>query len=251
VTVTSYETLPADAPYDDSPVIVTVTEGDPGVPFYDDLEPVTVIVTDWGGMPAGPFADSPTSLMTIPPETIAVPGQETITIPGSVVTITGAWPPPGAGQSTPITDPNDPDWAPTATRPRNGWTAVEAETPYSPGPDPPRSTAFFEPAVSGKSAGIPLLETPAKCGPNSPRCDDERYCDPQPLCQGQDCPGVCLPFYGGKYSQPDGVRAQIWDKVMAEGIYVVVVNVREIRQMVGNATLATVVRENVARTALW
>jgi hypothetical protein len=79
---------------------------------------------------------------------------------------------------------------------------------------------------------VPLIEIPAKCGPNSPRCDDGLYCDPQPLCNiGLDCPGVCLPYYGGRYSQPDLVRRQIWDKVMAEGIYQVVVTVTEVRQV--------------------
>lgn len=56
--------------------------------------------------------------------------------------------------------------------------------------------------------------------------------DPQPLCKdGLACPGVCLPMFGGKFSQPDNIRNQIWDKVMSEGIYQVKVTVTKVIQL--------------------
>jgi hypothetical protein len=190
--------------------------------------------------------------LTIPPETIAVPGGETITISGSTVTVTGPWPPPGAAGYTPTpaqwtgiaglisssrtldTGANSPVMTtpiPISQSPSDsialtpgfkavGWTPINPEMPYTPVPEPPASsTAFFEPPQQNLP-GIPIFEAPSRCGPNSPRCDDQQYCDPQPLCDGgSSCPGVCLPLYGGKYSQPDSIRNQIWDKVMSEGIY--------------------------------
>ena len=70
-----------------------------------------------------------------------------------------------------------------------------------------------------------------------------QYCDPQPLCDtGSTCPGVCLPLFGGKYSQPDRTRNQIWDKVMSEGIYKVAVTVTKVMQLPANAELTTLLR---------
>jgi hypothetical protein len=197
--------------------------------------------------------------LTIPDETIAVPGGQTIRIPGSTVTVTGPWPPPGAGGYTPTPaqwtglpgvtpgSNNAPGATASITAPlrrASGWTPVNPEAPYTPGPQPvAASTAFFEPA-KGNSPGVPIFEAPNKCGPNSPRCDDAQYCDPQPLCDtGSTCPGVCLPLYGGKFSQPENVRNSIWDKVMSEGIYKIKVQVTKIIQLPeGSTTLLKMVR---------
>jgi hypothetical protein len=129
-------------------------------------------------------------------------------------------------------------------RKASGWTPINPESPYTPGPQSQAlSTAFFEPPID-KSPGVPIFEAPNKCGPNSPRCDDQQYCDPQPLCDtGTSCPGICLPLYGGKFSMPDSLRNQIWDKVMSEGIYKVKVTVTQVRQVVqGSTTLIKMVK---------
>jgi hypothetical protein len=183
----------------------------------------------------------PKTTLTIPAETISVEGQAPITIPMSIVTVT-EWPPRGANDYGP-TAPNKPTPAPSppegAPGKPIGWTAIIPEAPFTPGPSvKAASTAFFEPAASG-FPGVPIFEAPSRCGPNSPRCDDDLYCDLQPLCAaGSTCPGVCLPVYGGKFSQPPAVRNQIWDKVMAEGIYKVNVVVTEVRYLAGPTTLA-------------
>jgi hypothetical protein len=195
--------------------------------------------------------------LTIPDEVIAVPGGQTIRIPGSTVTVTGPWPPPGAGGYTPTPAKwtGLPGVTPSAAsgasasitaplRRASGWTPVNPEAPYTPGPEPvAASTAFFEPA-KGNNPGVPIFEAPSKCGPNSPRCDDAQYCDPQPLCDaGTTCPGVCLPLYGGKFSQPENVRNSIWDKVMSEGIYKIKVQVTKVMQLPeGMTTMLRMVR---------
>jgi hypothetical protein len=220
-------------------ITITVTQADATPRVPENLAPVTVTVTvdepivEAPGASHAAGADKTT--LTIPAETITVEGQKPITIPMSVVTVSD-WPPhaPGAASATlgPAA-PNAPTPAPVlpdGVQGKVGWTAIIPEAPYTPGPSPPASsTAFFEPAVSGLP-GIPIFEAPARCGPNSPRCDDDQYCDPQPLCAGgATCPGVCLPVFGGKFSQPPAVRNQIWDKVMADGIYKVDVKIAEVR----------------------
>ena len=221
---------------------------DGGIP-WEDLPPITVTVD------APVYPDAPVTTVTVPPEVVVGPGGETTTLAGSLVTLTGQWPQDTAAAMDPNdpNNPNNPNWTPSFTRPRNGWTAVNENTPYTPGPDPPKTTVFYEPAVGNQNPGVPLLEAPTKCGPNLGRCDDQKYCDPQPLCTaGLDCPGLCLPLYGGQYSQPESVRGQIWDKAMAEGLYQIHVSVKEIRIAHPNdtATLATLVKRNVASTGM-
>jgi hypothetical protein len=159
-----------------------------------------------------------------------------LTIPAGTMPVNGPTAP-----NAPTAAPTMPEGAPGKPI---GWTAIIPEAPFTPGPAPrAASTAFFEPAASGLP-GVPLFEAPAKCGPNSPRCDDDLYCDPQPLCAaGSSCPGVCLPVFGGKFSQPPTVRNQIWDKVMSEGIYKVNVVVTEVRYLAERTTLARRARE--------
>jgi hypothetical protein len=233
---------PVDTPWPASqnlgPVTVTVTVDEPIVE-----EPIII-----QGAPSQ--AGLPRTILTIPAETISVEGQQPITIPMSIVTVT-EWPPRGAdygptAPSKPTPAPVLPDGAPGKPV---GWTAIIPEAPYTPGPSAKAaSTVFFEPAASGLP-GVPIFEVPAKCGPNSPRCDDDLYCDPQPLCgAGAACPGVCLPVYGSKFSQPPMVRNQIWDKVMAEGIYKVDVVVTEVRYLAERTTLLRKTPEAVEMT---
>jgi hypothetical protein len=219
-----------------APVTITVTAAvTPRI--SENLGPVTITITVDEPIveptnSQGIGADKTT--LTIPAETISVEGQQPITIPMSVVTVTD-WPPRAPGDTGPRA-PNTPTPAPVYPEgvPGKpiGWTAIVPEAPFTPGPSPrAASTAFFEPAASGLP-GVPIFEAPNKCGPNAPRCDDDLYCDPQPLCAAAgSCPGVCLPVYGGKFSQPPAVRNQIWDKVMAEGIYKVDVAVTEVRYL--------------------
>jgi hypothetical protein len=220
-------------------ITITVTQtADMSRISSENLGPVTITVTVDEPIVESPVgsqgADAKTTL-TIPAETISVEGQQPITIPMSVVTVTD-WPP-----RAPTPAPVLPDGVPGKPI---GWTAIIPEAPFTPGPSSrAASTAFFEPAASGLP-GVPIFEVPAKCGPNSPRCDDDLYCDPQPLCAGgAACPGVCLPMYGGKFSQPPAVRNQIWDKIMAEGIYKVDVAVTEVRYLTTLARSTRTARE--------
>jgi len=218
------------------PVTVTVVVDEPPIPTGGLVQPG--MGQNAPQSPSGPDKQpyiQHLTAMTIPAETISVEGQEPIYIPMSIVTVS-EWPPKGAGSElgklngSPVTQPPAGKVV--------GWTAVNPEAAYTPGPSPPASsTAFYEPKASGYP-GIPLFHTPIQCGPNFPRCEDETYCDPQPLCY-EGCPGLCLPLYGGKYSQPLDIRNQIWDKAMSEGIYQINIRVTEVRIPKSDTTLIT------------
>lgn len=241
---------PTPAPPASVPVAaVPVSAAPPAAIPVSAGAPVPIASAPFIPPPGGLISKQERHTLTIPDETIAVPGGQTITIPGSIVTVTGPWPPPGAAgytptpaewtYATPSTGTPGTTGAPVGPPARkvSGWTAINPEAPFTPGTEAPAaSTAFFEPPKNN-SPGIPLFEAPNRCGPNSPRCDDGAYCDPQPLCDsGSTCPGVCLPFYGGKFSQPDATRNQIWDKVMSEGIYKIKVSVTKVLQVPKEAT---------------
>jgi hypothetical protein len=57
-----------------------------------------------------------------------------------------------------------------------------------------------------------------------------------------------LPFYAGTYSQPDDIRGQIWNKVMADGIYRTVERMVEVRRIVKRTTFETKVKIGLSRT---
>jgi hypothetical protein len=130
--------------------------------------------------------------LTIPEETIAVPGGQTITIPGSILTVTGPWPPPGAAGYTPTaaewtgiagitgsvavaattagtaggpstnaagsTITPSPESVQAPGRKASGWTPVNPEAPFTPVPEAvASSTAFFEPS-RGSDPGVPIFE---------------------------------------------------------------------------------------------
>ena len=237
-TVTATEFVPDPAPtdpgQDPGPVIITVTQydpaptGDPNAPFDPNAPPV-----DPNQPPVDPNQPPPFDPNQRPP---VDPNQ----------------PPVDPNQPPPV-DPNQPPFDPNAPAPTPPAdftpTPIADPTEFVPGADAPLATdqPVFDPGPgSGRAPTVvipPELQAPSTCGPNNPCAQTaDYYCDPQPLCsQGQRCPGLCFPKFGGQYSQPDDVRQAAWDKAMKEGVYRVQLTVREIRTPVQRDLWVTVV----------
>jgi hypothetical protein len=219
-----------DPGLDPGPVIITVTQydpaptGDPNAPFDPNAPPVD---------PNQPPID--------PNQPPIDPNQP---------------PPfdPNAPVNQPPIDPNQPSAfdpnAPAPTAPADFTpTPIADPTQFVPGADAPLETdqPVFDPGPGGPRGPTvvipPALQSPSTCGPNNPCAQTaDYYCDPQPLCsQGQNCPGLCFPKFGGQYSQPDDIRQAAWDKAMKEGVYRVQLTVREVRTVVKRDAWVTVV----------
>lgn len=224
------------------PETVTATEFVPGptdVPMDggEDPGPVIITVTQYDPMPTGD-ANAPPIDPNQPPYDPSQPPVD----PNQ----------PPLDPNQPPMDPNqspfDPN-APTPTAPADFTpTPIADPTEFIPGADAPLETdqPIFDPGPAANAPSViipPELQAPSTCGPNNP-CGQTTgyYCDPQPLCsQGQTCPGLCFPKFGGQYSQPDNVRQAAWDKAMKEGVYRVQVNVREIRTRIHRVAWMSVV----------
>jgi hypothetical protein len=226
------------------PDTVTATEyvPEPTVPGQDQ-GPVIITVTQYEPAPTGePLPFDPNQPPTDPNQPPFDPNQPPVD-PNQ----------PPFDPSQPLTDPNQPPFdpnAPTQTPPPDFTpTPIEDPTPFVPGADAPLETdqPVFDPGLGGgrgPSVAIPPeLQAPSTCGPNNPCAQNaDYYCDPQPLCsQGQKCPGLCFPKFGGQYSQPDDVRQAAWDKAMKDGVYRLQLTVREIRTPVARDLWVTVV----------